>query len=63
MVSVFLSSYNYFSILIFQEIGHLIFGGEKCMGTALHHWNEVFSWPDKEVSGWHNLSASSSLTD
>lgn len=39
----------------FQVIGKLDLGGEKCTGTALHHWNEVISSPRRQIAEWHKL--------
>lgn len=39
----------------FQVIGRLELGGDKCTGTALHHWNEVLSSPRRQIAEWHKL--------
>ena len=36
-------------------VGHLAFGGEKCKGTAFKHWNEIITFPSREVEEWHKL--------
>merc|ERR1719266_2174201 len=38
-----------------EVIGKLDLGGEKCTGTALHHWNEVISSPRRQIAEWHKL--------
>ena len=30
-------------------------GGDKCNGTALHHWNEVLASPRRQIAEWHKL--------
>jgi hypothetical protein len=39
----------------FQVIGRLELGGDKCEGTALHHWNEVLASPRRQIAEWHKL--------
>merc|ERR1711953_1119252 len=38
-----------------EVIGRLELGGEKCQGTALHHWNEVLASPRRQIAEWHKL--------
>jgi len=38
-----------------EVIGRLELGGEKCEGTALHHWNEVLASPRRQIAEWHKL--------
>merc|ERR1712038_1244457 len=38
-----------------EVVGKLDLGGEKCTGTALHHWNEVISSPRRQIAEWHKL--------
>lgn len=38
-----------------EVIGRLELGGEKCEGTALHHWNEVLTSPRRQIAEWHKL--------
>jgi len=38
-----------------EVVGRLDLGGEKCTGTALHHWNEVISSPRRQIAEWHKL--------
>lgn len=38
-----------------EVIGRLELGGEKCEGTALHHWNEVLGSPRRQIAEWHKL--------
>lgn len=38
-----------------EVIGRLELGGDKCTGTALHHWNEVLSSPRRQIAEWHKL--------
>ena len=40
---------------LLQVVGRLDLGGEKCTGTALHHWNEVISSPRRQIAEWHKL--------
>jgi len=38
-----------------EVIGRLELGGDKCEGTALHHWNEVLASPRRQIAEWHKL--------
>merc|ERR1712241_572527 len=38
-----------------EVIGRLELGGDKCQGTALHHWNEVLASPRRQIAEWHKL--------
>jgi len=38
-----------------EVIGRLELGGDKCEGTALHHWNEVLTSPRRQIAEWHKL--------
>ena len=38
-----------------EVIGRLELGGDKCQGSALHHWNEVLASPRRQIAEWHKL--------
>ncbi|XP_017768403.1 PREDICTED: synaptotagmin-11 isoform X2 [Nicrophorus vespilloides] len=38
-----------------EVIGRLDLGGQKCTGSALHHWNEVCNSPRRQIADWHKL--------
>ncbi|XP_060527141.1 synaptotagmin-11 [Cylas formicarius] len=38
-----------------EVIGRLELGGQKCAGSALHHWNEVCNSPRRQIADWHKL--------
>ncbi|CAK9825487.1 SYT4 [Anthophora retusa] len=38
-----------------EVIGRLEFGGPECQGSALNHWREVCSSPQRQIADWHKL--------
>ncbi|XP_076231771.1 synaptotagmin 4 isoform X1 [Calliopsis andreniformis] len=38
-----------------EVIGRLEFGGPKCQESALNHWREVCSSPQRQIADWHKL--------
>ncbi|CAD1470620.1 unnamed protein product, partial [Heterotrigona itama] len=38
-----------------EVIGRLEFGGPDCQGSALNHWREVCSSPQRQIADWHKL--------
>ncbi|KAL0270726.1 UNVERIFIED_CONTAM: hypothetical protein PYX00_008032 [Menopon gallinae] len=38
-----------------EVIGRLELGGDKNVGAALHHWNEVCNSPRRQIAEWHKL--------
>ncbi|XP_071858102.1 synaptotagmin 4 [Bombus fervidus] len=38
-----------------EVIGRLEFGGPNCQGSALNHWREVCSSPQRQIADWHKL--------
>ncbi|XP_029037691.2 synaptotagmin-4 [Osmia bicornis bicornis] len=38
-----------------EVIGRLEFGGPDCQGSALNHWREVCSSPQRQIAEWHKL--------
>lgn len=38
-----------------EVIGRLKFGGSKCQGSALNHWNEICRSPRRQFAEWHKL--------
>ncbi len=41
--------------MVFQVIGRLDLGGERCEGSALHHWEEIQTSPRRQIAEWHKL--------
>ncbi|KAK2581692.1 hypothetical protein KPH14_002179 [Odynerus spinipes] len=38
-----------------EVIGRLTFGGPKCQGSALNHWNDFCRYPRQQLAQWHKL--------
>lgn len=38
-----------------EVIGRLDLGGERCEGSALHHWQEIQASPRRQIAEWHKL--------
>jgi hypothetical protein len=41
--------------MVSQVIGRLDLGGERCEGSALHHWQEIQTSPRRQIAEWHKL--------
>jgi len=40
-----------------EVIGRLSMGGPGCVGSAQHHWEEIQSYPRRQIAMWHKLTA------